>query len=547
MDYVDGEKIQAKEIVMYKNVPSIQFTTDEVLEMEQAHPFALIGKFSGGWPSRENITRAFGELELAGPYSIRFLRPGFLFLEFKLEEDMARIWSKGRWFICGHLLRILKWTPFFDYAKESSIVPVWVRFPDLPIPMFERNRLFSIANIIGKPLKMDELTSKSERLTMARVCIEVDLLKSLPDKVYLIFGNTPVEQRVVYENMPKYCLDCHHVGHDVVDCYAFGKNPKPERKKPVSGDLCDVLNQKRRKENQDTSNNTADGLEGNNGNVWRAVGRNRSGSNQKEASSTHTRPNILGGNNANRFDSLEEEDGLISGKDQEVGNVYVSESGQVQAPENGSGKYKGTGNHHEALLTPTNQLRQEQSNDNRFDTLFVDEEYVTDAEQDVDKHGGEALEPLVTASAHKEPLNRPITQHDTTVDGEIVPPISLQPLCTLNKAQSSLGSRQSQFSSQMGQEVDGSHQDEDNTLQDIELALITISKTIDEPLEAKGEEDNLETGNSEDKELEEAPKQTLQRSLSAGNLKQKGPVILHRMATRSHTRSQGTSSSQSFQ
>ncbi|KZV16468.1 hypothetical protein F511_32757 [Dorcoceras hygrometricum] len=212
--------------------------------MEKANPFALIGKFSGGWPSRDIITRAFGNLELAGPYSIRFLRPGFLFLDFKLEEDMTRIWSKGRWFIGGHLLRILKWTPYFDYSKESSIVPVWVRFPDLPIPMFERNRLFSIANIVGKPLKMDELTSKAERLTMARVCIEVDLLKPLPDKIFLIFGNTPLEQRVVYENIPKYCTDCLHVGHEVVECYALGKNPRPDRSKPVQGDLREALEKK---------------------------------------------------------------------------------------------------------------------------------------------------------------------------------------------------------------------------------------------------------------------------------------------------------------
>ncbi|KZV27921.1 hypothetical protein F511_31786 [Dorcoceras hygrometricum] len=64
-------------------------------------------------------------------------------------------------------------------------------------------------------------------------------------------------------------------------------------------------------------------------------------------------------------------------------------------------------------------------------------------------------------------------------------------------------------------------------------------------------EENLETDMgakiSEDDELQGTYKWPLKRSLSAGNLKLKGPVPTHRVVTRSHTRSQGTSSSQSYQ
>ncbi|KZV16467.1 hypothetical protein F511_10079 [Dorcoceras hygrometricum] len=52
--------------------------------------------------------------------------------------------------------------------------------------------------------------------------------------------------------------------------------------------------------------------------------------------------------------------------------------------------------------------------------------------------------------------------------------------------------------------------------------------------------------NLEDEELGEVPKGPLQRSLSAGNLKLKGLAINPRVVTRNHTRTQGTSSSQSF-
>ncbi|KZV41532.1 transaldolase [Dorcoceras hygrometricum] len=64
-------------------------------------------------------------------------------------------------------------------------------------------------------------------------------------------------------------------------------------------------------------------------------------------------------------------------------------------------------------------------------------------------------------------------------------------------------------------------------------------------------EENLETDTgaeiSEDDELQGTSKGPFKRSLSAGNLKIKGPVTTQRVVTRSHTRSQGTSSSQSYQ
>ncbi|KZV49215.1 hypothetical protein F511_41703 [Dorcoceras hygrometricum] len=154
---------------------------------------------------------------------------------------------------------------------------------------------------------------------------------------------------------------------------------------------------------------------------------------------------------------------------------------------------------------------------------------------------------MAQESGLKDPVACPSNQHALNVERNLVPPISLQPFCVLNKAQSSLESHHSQHSNQLEQEMDDNYQENINTLPAIEMAPNIISRTIIEPLEDEGEENNPEADSSEDKSLEEAPKQILQRSLSAGNLKQKGPAIMHCMATRSHTRSQGTSSSQSFQ
>lgn len=114
---LEDAAFEPKDIVLYKNTPSDFFSAEETDAMGKAHPFALIGKFSIGWPRQDLVLSAFSLIEFTGPYDIKFLRPGFLFIDFQLEEDMARFRGKGRWFIHGYVLQVLKWSPTFDYQK----------------------------------------------------------------------------------------------------------------------------------------------------------------------------------------------------------------------------------------------------------------------------------------------------------------------------------------------------------------------------------------------------------------------------------------------
>ncbi|KAG6476320.1 hypothetical protein ZIOFF_065559 [Zingiber officinale] len=112
-------------------------------------------------------------------------------------------------------------------ASKKSFKDVWVHFPDLPIHMFEKSSLFSAASIIGKPIKIDEVTADGSRLFMASVCIEIDLLKLKVEDFWIGIRDEKRLQRVVYEKHPVYCVQCSHLGHSEEDCYAFGNKPKP--------------------------------------------------------------------------------------------------------------------------------------------------------------------------------------------------------------------------------------------------------------------------------------------------------------------------------
>ncbi|KAG6487051.1 hypothetical protein ZIOFF_055633 [Zingiber officinale] len=70
-------------------------------------------------------------------------------------------------------------------------------------------------------------TADGTRLYMARVCVEIDLLKPKVEDFWIGIGEEKRLQKVVFEKHPTYCIDCLHLGHSVDDCYTNDKKPKP--------------------------------------------------------------------------------------------------------------------------------------------------------------------------------------------------------------------------------------------------------------------------------------------------------------------------------
>lgn len=61
------------------------------------------------------------------------------------------------------VVRFSKWTPEFNLQGESPIAPVWVRFPRIPVHLFNNKCLFALTKILGTPVKMDEHTADYTR------------------------------------------------------------------------------------------------------------------------------------------------------------------------------------------------------------------------------------------------------------------------------------------------------------------------------------------------------------------------------------------------
>ncbi|KAI9115464.1 hypothetical protein K1719_013783 [Acacia pycnantha] len=140
-------------------------------------------------------------------------------------EDYMEALIGGPWVISDAYLSMGRWKPEFNPKHEriDSIV-AWVRFPDLPAPLFDKKFLLNLSNSIGKAIRLDVHTAKRIRGRFARMCVELDL------KIPLVpeFNVEGQVLSVVYESLGQLCNKCGRVGHLKEGCDAFHRHSKED-------------------------------------------------------------------------------------------------------------------------------------------------------------------------------------------------------------------------------------------------------------------------------------------------------------------------------
>ncbi|KAL3513232.1 hypothetical protein ACH5RR_025949 [Cinchona calisaya] len=66
-------------------------------------------------------------------------------------------------------MRVLKLISDFHVDKESLVIPVWIALDHLPLHFSDKQSLYSIASMIGQPLKIDGSTSSLSKPNVARL------------------------------------------------------------------------------------------------------------------------------------------------------------------------------------------------------------------------------------------------------------------------------------------------------------------------------------------------------------------------------------------
>ena len=97
----------------------------------------------------------------------------------------------------------------------------------MPIHCFNKECLFQIVSCLGKPLFVDAATASGVRPSVARVCVEIDLLQEFPGRIWI--GHGGFRQQFLPEHLPMYCSHCFKQGHDRDGCHVIHPGLRVER------------------------------------------------------------------------------------------------------------------------------------------------------------------------------------------------------------------------------------------------------------------------------------------------------------------------------
>ncbi|GAV87329.1 DUF4283 domain-containing protein, partial [Cephalotus follicularis] len=142
---------------------------------------------------------------------------------FKFDNSAARdlVLSNGSWEVWGAYLVLRWWEEGMFLSKDSfSSIPVWVKLSNVPSELWTKPGLNYVASALGVPLCMDAATTAGNRLSFARLCIEMKASSSFPASYKVRRRNgTMFDVMVQYAWKPSACSVCKVFYHSSKQCH----------------------------------------------------------------------------------------------------------------------------------------------------------------------------------------------------------------------------------------------------------------------------------------------------------------------------------------
>ncbi|XP_059310817.1 uncharacterized protein LOC132062217 [Lycium ferocissimum] len=212
----------------------VKLEEDELKKEELKSRNALIVHVLGDLPGYNYMKRYINHMWYIATTipDIYYHEEGYYIVKLQSEEDMHEVLFSGPYSINNRPVILKQWSPEFDFSTEFLfVVPLWVKFPDLPISCWSCNSLSRIASAIGIPLFVDECTTKQTRISYARMLIKINVTKPLLSEIEVLgtYGEI-FQQAVVYDWKPDFCATCLSVGHD---CAKVQANRQPLARVPI--------------------------------------------------------------------------------------------------------------------------------------------------------------------------------------------------------------------------------------------------------------------------------------------------------------------------
>ncbi|KAH0653299.1 hypothetical protein KY289_030977 [Solanum tuberosum] len=202
---------------MLQNGEKVVKLCKEEVELEtQKWKHALILYVVGAAPTIASLERYIAaQWNYITKPTVYYHNDGYFLVRFVSLDDRDEVLYSRPHMLNNMPIIAKTWSPDFDLSKEVlQTIPIWVKFPNLPLNCWGIQSLSRISSGLGLPLYADECTTNVARISFARVLIELDITKELPLSVRVEDPNGRVfDQKVIYEWIPAYCPKCLQVGH----------------------------------------------------------------------------------------------------------------------------------------------------------------------------------------------------------------------------------------------------------------------------------------------------------------------------------------------
>lgn len=213
------------------SLPKFEFSEEmlvvdpiELDNVERSFGHCLVGYFAGKFPGKQallKICNSWGVSYQYFPHS-----SGWLIFKFGDAASRDQVLRGGPYFAYGRPLFLKVMPSCFEFNETLDVhLPLWVRFPGLPVDFWNPTLLGRIASRLGVPIASDRNTATKEKLSFARALVEVDVSKDLVREITIMMPCGKLRhQHVIYEYEPQFCPTCMAFGHIRELCKA--KKPK---------------------------------------------------------------------------------------------------------------------------------------------------------------------------------------------------------------------------------------------------------------------------------------------------------------------------------
>ncbi|XP_049399751.1 uncharacterized protein LOC125863797 [Solanum stenotomum] len=197
--------------VMKNGEKVIELKKEEIDKAIEEWKHALILYVVGDSPTIAAVERYIAlQVNTVSKPKVYCHNDGYFLVQFVNMVDRNEVLYLGPHLLNNRPIIVKVWNPKFDFNKEVlQTVPIWVKYPNLPLNCWSMDSLSRIRSGLGEPLHADKCTMKVDRIAYAQVLIEMDVARELPKKLKVEDPNGRMfEQVVQYEWVPEYCVEC---------------------------------------------------------------------------------------------------------------------------------------------------------------------------------------------------------------------------------------------------------------------------------------------------------------------------------------------------